>query len=110
MVKGKVSFVVENSSIVKGGAIVELVKGNDIIRIRIGQSKMSYKPTSTVAVSRMTLSSGHENPDINPAPPVIIIFFTSGSGSNFVLPFSTGASFQTPKSSKNFVVPLEAGI
>jgi len=38
---------------------------------------------------------------MNPAPPVIIIFLTSGNGSNFVLPVKTGASFQTPKSSKN---------
>lgn len=45
---------------------------------------------------------------MNPAPPVIIIFFTSGSGSNFVLPFRTGASFHTPKSSKNLFVPLVA--
>lgn len=42
---------------------------------------------------------------MKPAPPVIIIFLTSGNGSNFVLPIRTGASFQTPKSSKNFFVP-----
>ena len=46
---------------------------------------------------------------MNPAPPVIMIFLTSGSGSNFVLPFKTGASFHTPKSSKNFCDPLVAG-
>ena len=51
----------------------------------------------------------HDNAHMNPAPPVIIMFFTSGSGSNFVLPFRTGASFHTPKSSKNLFVPLEAG-
>jgi hypothetical protein len=45
---------------------------------------------------------------MNPAPPVIIIFLTSGSGSYFVLPVKTGASFQTPKSSKNlFAAALE---
>jgi hypothetical protein len=42
---------------------------------------------------------------MKPAPPVIIIFLTSGNGSNFVLPIRTGASFQTPKSSKNLFVP-----
>jgi len=44
---------------------------------------------------------------MNPAPPVIIIFLTSGNGSYFVLPVKTGASFQTPKSSKNLFA--EAG-
>lgn len=41
---------------------------------------------------------------MKPAPPVIIIFFTSGNGSYLVLPIRTGASFQTPKSSKNLFV------
>lgn len=41
---------------------------------------------------------------MKPAPPVIIIFLTSGSGVYFVLPVRTGASFQTPKSSKNLFV------
>lgn len=39
---------------------------------------------------------------MKPAPPVIMMFFTSGRGSNFVVPVNTGASFQTPKSSKKF--------
>jgi hypothetical protein len=42
---------------------------------------------------------------MNPAPPVIMMFLTSGRGSYFVLPIKTGASFHTPKSSKNFVAP-----
>lgn len=33
---------------------------------------------------------------MKPAPPVIMIFLVPGRGSNFVLPTSTGASFQTP--------------
>ena len=43
---------------------------------------------------------------MNPAPPVIIMFLTSGSGSNLVLPFKIGASFHTPKSSKNLLDPF----
>lgn len=44
---------------------------------------------------------------MKPAPPVIMMFFTSGRGSNLVVPVKTGASFQTPKSSKKFWrVPL----
>jgi hypothetical protein len=46
---------------------------------------------------------------MKPAPPVIIIFLTSGNGSNFVVPVRIGAFFQTPKSSKNLVEsPLSA--
>lgn len=45
-------------------------------------------------------------PYMNPAPPVIMIFLTSGNGVNLVLPVSIGASFQTPKSSKNIFSPL----
>ena len=37
---------------------------------------------------------------MKPAPPVIIIFLTSGNGSNFVVPVRIGASFQMPRSSK----------
>ena len=35
---------------------------------------------------------------MKPAPPVIIMFFNSGLGSNSVVPLRTGASFQTPVS------------
>lgn len=37
---------------------------------------------------------------MKPAPPVIMMFFTSGRGSNLVLPLRIGACFQMPKSSK----------
>lgn len=33
---------------------------------------------------------------MKPAPPVIMIFLTSGNGSNLVLPVKMGASFQMP--------------
>lgn len=47
---------------------------------------------------------------MKPAPPVIIIFLTSGNGSNFVLPVRIGALFQTPKSSKKLPLsPLSPG-
>jgi hypothetical protein len=41
---------------------------------------------------------------MKPAPPVIMIFFTSGRGVYLVLPVRIGASFHTPKSSKNLFV------
>ena len=41
---------------------------------------------------------------MNPAPPVIMIFLTSGSGSNLVLPVRIGASFQMPVSSSNLAI------
>lgn len=48
---------------------------------------------------------------IKPAPPVIMMFLTPGIGSNLVVPFKTGESFQTPKSSKNrwWWLPLATG-
>lgn len=50
---------------------------------------------------------------MKPAPPVIMMFFTSGRGSNLVVPVKTGASFQTPKSSKKFwrvpLTPVQLG-
>jgi hypothetical protein len=45
---------------------------------------------------------------MKPAPPVIIMFLTSGEGSKLVLPVSIGAAFQTPKSSKKLGPPLGA--
>lgn len=46
---------------------------------------------------------------MKPAPPVIMMFFTSGRGSNLVLPMRTGASFQTPKSWKKLAERPFAG-
>ena len=46
---------------------------------------------------------------MKPAPPVIMMFFTSGSGSNLVDPIRTGARFQTEESSKKFGVDPLAG-
>lgn len=37
MVEREISLVVEDSSVVQGGAVVELVKGYDIVRIWVGQ-------------------------------------------------------------------------
>lgn len=47
---------------------------------------------------------------MKPAPPVIIIFLTSGFGSYLVLPMRTGASFHTPKSSKNLFAPASEAV
>jgi hypothetical protein len=74
----------------------------------IGQCEMSHKPASTMAIRMAGDECWGQKTNMNPAPPVIMMFFTSGSGSNFVLPFRTGASFHTPKSSKNLWVPLGA--
>lgn len=50
MVECEVSFVVQDSSVVQRGAVVELVKGYDIVGIRVGQGQMSYKPACAVVV------------------------------------------------------------
>jgi hypothetical protein len=72
---------------------------------------MTYQPACAVIRLLETMlctDNGHADgmgTYMNPAPPVIIIFLTSGSGSYFVLPVKIGASFQTPKSSKNLFCP-----
>lgn len=107
MVEREVSLVVEDSGIVERGTVVELVEGDDIVCIRVGKGKMSYQPASTATVRDMrywSCSIAH----MKPAPPVIMIFLTSGKGSNFVVPVKTGASFHTPKSVKNFAAPAFA--
>lgn len=77
---------------------------------------MSHKPASTTDPSAVWIS---HNPcscmpfitHMNPAPPVIMMFFTSGDGSNLVLPVRIGASFQMPKSSKNlFASPFKESL
>ena len=50
MVECEVSFVVQDSSVVQRGAVVELVEGYDIVGIRVGQGQMSYKPACAVVV------------------------------------------------------------
>jgi hypothetical protein len=52
MVECEISFVIEDSRVVQGSAVVELVEGNDVVGIGIGQCEMSYKPASTIAVVR----------------------------------------------------------
>jgi len=52
MVECEISFVIEDSRVVQGSAVVELVEGNDVVGIGIGQCEMSYKPASTVAAVR----------------------------------------------------------
>lgn len=66
---------------------------------------MSNQPTGTNTVRKAFLEGRRiVASHINPAPPVIMIFLTSGRGSNLVVPINTGASFQTPQSSKNRLV------
>ena len=103
MVEGKIALVIEASRVVEGRAVVKLVEGDNIVCMGISQCQMSHQPASTVAVRGDSCNVGAGNSHMKPAPPVIMIFLTSGSGSNFVLPFRIGASFQTPKSSKNLL-------
>ena len=59
MVEGKVALVVESSSIVQGGTVVELVEGHDIVCIGIGQGQMSHQPASTAIVSKVSFPWAH---------------------------------------------------
>ena len=57
---------------------------------------MPNKPTSAVLLVSLEVSLRLGQTYMNPAPPVIMIFLTSGKGSNLVEPISIGASFHTP--------------
>lgn len=110
MVKGEVSLIVQGAGVVEGRTVVELVEGDDVVGVRVGESQVTDKPAgATECVSgcacdllyRLILQGGSY---MKPAPPVIMMFFTSGSGSNLVVPISIGALFQTEESSKKFGV------
>lgn len=103
--KGKVGAGGEAARIVERGTIVELVEGDDVIVGGVGEGKMANDPAGAVECSRaiswqrMAASGGSRGgTNMNPAPPVTRMFLQSASGSNLVLPVSTGASFQIPES------------
>jgi hypothetical protein len=48
MVEGEVALIVQGTGIVQGRAVIELVEGDDIVGIGVGQGKMSDQPTGTV--------------------------------------------------------------
>lgn len=124
IVEGEIPLVVQDTGVVQGSAVIELIEGDDVVRVGVGQGKMSYEPACTAmkelleaAVYKTETETETRRDDVgvgvvgvsaymNPAPPVIMIFLTFGKGSNFVVPVRTGASFQTPKSSKNLFAPL----
>ena len=58
LVEGKVLLVVENAGVIEGGAVVKLVERYDIVRVGVGQGKMSYQPTSTVTIRRAQCNVG----------------------------------------------------
>lgn len=61
MVEGEVTLVVQRPSVVERGAIVKLVEGDNVVRIGVGQGKMSYEPACTVAVSNCSPAAGVSN-------------------------------------------------
>lgn len=96
LVKGKVALIVENTRVVERGAVVQLVKRHNVVGIGVGQGQVPHQP----ACAAMELAGEDvrisKEACMKPAPPEIMMFFTSGRGVNFVVPMSTGASFQTP--------------
>lgn len=48
MVEGEVALVLEDARVVQGSAVVELVEGDDIVRVGVGQGEMSYQPACAV--------------------------------------------------------------
>ena len=48
MVEGEVALVVQGASVVQGRAVIEFIKGHDVVGVGVGQSEMSDQPTSAV--------------------------------------------------------------
>jgi len=115
LVEGEVVPVVEDPGVVQRGTVVEFVERNDVVGFRVCQGEVSRDPAST-CVWTISMKFSHRDSHrmkcarkityMKPAAPVIMMFLTSGRGSNLVEPFRTGASFHTPRSSKNRVWSL----
>jgi hypothetical protein len=54
ILKGKISSAVEDSCVVEGCAVVELVEGHDIV-VGVGEDKMADEPTGTADKSASIL-------------------------------------------------------
>lgn len=83
------------------------------VRCRTSQHALSFRVSGRGRSRIPALTPRGMGTYMKPAPPVIMMFFTSGRGSNLVVPVNTGASFQTPKSSKKFwrvpLTPVQLG-
>ncbi len=114
MVEREVSLIVQGAGVVEGRAVVELVEGDDVVGVWVGEGEVTNQPAGAImrfsqCVRRIHLVFEVVGAYMKPAPPVIMMFFTSGSGSNLVLPVRIGALFQTLESSKKSGVwPLVA--
>lgn len=105
LVEGEIRQIVEHAGVIERRTVVQLVKGYDIIRVGIRQGQVPDKPASADRTSQsqgqalwLRIRVAGRWTYMNPAPPVIMMFFTSGKGSNLVLPMKTGASFHMPGS------------
>ena len=101
LVECEVAPVVEDARVVEGRAVVQFVKRDDVVGMRVGEGEVADEPTrsdtgSATLCREAGLSLGTGSSYMKPAPPVIMMFLTSGRGSNLVVPMSTGASLQTP--------------
>lgn len=112
MIEREVALVVEGAGIVQGRTVVQLIERDDVVGVWVGHSQVSYEPASTIEIesdrvpNACGLPLGHKasckskGTYMKPAPPVIMMFLTSGSGSNLVEPVKIGAFFQTASFSK----------
>ena len=48
MVEGEVALIVQGTGVVQGRAVIELVEGDNVVGIGVGQGKMSNQPAGTV--------------------------------------------------------------
>lgn len=103
MLKREVWSTVEYARVVECCAVIQLVQRNYVV-MGVGQDQMARKPARSVPTSVLCSQLKQRDAQIatfsattymNPAPPVINMFFTSSSGEKHVLPMNTGACFQS---------------
>ena len=49
MVEGEVALVVQDPGVVQGRAVIELVEGDNVVGIGVGQGQVAYQPASTAS-------------------------------------------------------------
>ena len=100
MDESKIGTVTEQPRVVSRAAIVQLIKRDDVISLRVFRDKVPDEPGCTAVIKFVPLLQTRFA-YMKPSPPVTSIFRTSGRGSKDPWPVNTGASRHIPSSTKN---------
>lgn len=82
LVEAKVALLVEGACVIERGAVVKLVERDDVVGLGVGEGEVSHKPRSAVRAGVSIGACGRVKvcpcAHMKPAPPVIMMFLTSG--------------------------------